>query len=179
MKKRIDIIVPCFNEQECINQLYAEVDEVFESIDEADFTFLFIDDGSKDNTLKEIKMLAEEKGRGKIRYISFARNFGKESAIYAGFENCEGDYIVLMDADTNNKINNQNPSKYIKNFGKKNSKLPTALKSHYIKKKGFGIENDDFYEFLNARSYEMFMALKELIVIDKRHDTIVEDYPFE
>lgn len=98
-QKKIDIIIPCFNEEKCIIKLYKEIEAVFGRLTGIDFSLLYIDDGSKDNTLKEIKALAEEKGADKVRYISFARNFGKESAIYAGFKNCDGDYIVLMDAD--------------------------------------------------------------------------------
>lgn len=99
MKKNVDIIVPCYNEQECVQKLYTEVERIFDEIEDIDFSILFIDDGSKDNTLKSVKALANTYGDSKVRYISFARNFGKESAIYAGFENCNGDYIVLMDAD--------------------------------------------------------------------------------
>ncbi len=104
---RVEIVVPCFNEQECIRPLYAEIKKVFEAInkDAADtekkyvYSILYVNDGSKDGTLSEIKKLEAEAGSSVIKYISFARNFGKESAIYAGLEKSEGDYIVLMDAD--------------------------------------------------------------------------------
>ncbi|MBR6147704.1 MAG: glycosyltransferase family 2 protein [Lachnospiraceae bacterium] len=99
MRKKIDIIVPCYNEQECVQQLFHTVESVFANMEEYDYSILYIDDGSKDNTLQRIKELVKQYGKEKVRYISFARNFGKESAIYAGFENCDGDYIVLMDAD--------------------------------------------------------------------------------
>ena len=62
-----------------------------------DFELLFVNDGSKDNTLQVIKELVNKDER--VRYISFSRNFGKEAAMYAGFENSTGDYICLMDAD--------------------------------------------------------------------------------
>lgn len=97
--KRIEIVVPCYNEQECILPLFSEIAGVFAELADYDFSILFVNDGSKDNTLSEIRKLVKEHGAEKIRYVSFARNFGKESAIYAGFENCTGDYIVLMDAD--------------------------------------------------------------------------------
>ncbi len=63
------------------------------------FSVLFVNDGSSDATLDAIRDLAREYGSHVIRYISFARNFGKEAAIYAGLKNCRGDYAVLMDAD--------------------------------------------------------------------------------
>ncbi len=94
-----EIVVPCYNEQECIIPLYNEIEQVFQSIEGYTYTMLFVNDGSTDNTSSEIRKLAEEFGNGKIRYLSFSRNFGKEAAIYAGFENCKGDIIVLMDAD--------------------------------------------------------------------------------
>lgn len=97
--RRIEIVVPCYNEQECIRPLYNEIEQVFEHIDSADFSLLYVNDGSKDNTLSEIKNLATEKGPDKVKYVSFARNFGKESAIYAGLKCSTGDYVVLMDAD--------------------------------------------------------------------------------
>ncbi len=100
--KHIEIIVPCYNEQECVRALYEEVDRVFheyENLRGTEYSILFINDGSRDHTLDEIKSLAKEYGDEKIRYVSFARNFGKEAAIYAGFDKSQGDYIVLMDAD--------------------------------------------------------------------------------
>ncbi len=97
--KKIEVVVPCYNEQECVRPLYDEVARVFTTLPDYVFSILFVNDGSRDASLFEIKKLAEEHGGDRIRYISFARNFGKEAAIYAGFENCDGDYVVLMDAD--------------------------------------------------------------------------------
>ena len=97
--RRIEIVVPCFNEQECVRVLYDRIEEVFNQINSADFSLLYVNDGSKDNTLAEIKSLVKDKGDEKVKYISFARNFGKESGIYAGLSESTGDLVVLMDAD--------------------------------------------------------------------------------
>lgn len=97
--RRVEIVVPSYNEQECVRPLYQKISEVFEEIQNANFSILYINDGSRDETLREIKQLEKEVGNEKIKYISFARNFGKESAIYAGLSNSTGDYVVLMDAD--------------------------------------------------------------------------------
>lgn len=97
--RRIEIVVPCFNEQECVRALYDRIEEVFNQINSADFSLLYVNDGSKDNTLAEIKSLVKDKGDEKVKYISFARNFGKESGIYAGLSESTGDLVVLMDAD--------------------------------------------------------------------------------
>ncbi len=96
--KRIEIVVPCYNEEPCIYPLYEAVAEVFSGIDNYDWSLLYVNDGSSDGTLQKLKDLRAEKGE-KVEYISFARNFGKESAIYAGLQNSTGEIVVLMDAD--------------------------------------------------------------------------------
>ena len=96
--EKISIIVPCYNEEQALPLFYEELEKNISKFpSNVDFEILFINDGSKDNTLKIIKELNFKDNR--IKYISFSRNFGKESAIYAGLENATGDYITLMDAD--------------------------------------------------------------------------------
>ena len=98
--KKIDIIIPCYNESSCVRLVYLALEGVFDAhIIGYDWSVIFIDDGSSDSTLIEIKKLANTYGIDKVKYISFARNFGKEAAIYAGLENSTGDYVALMDAD--------------------------------------------------------------------------------
>ncbi len=92
----ISIIVPCFNEEESLPLFYREAGSVLESLD-TDYELLFVNDGSSDGTLSIMQGLAEKDPH--VRYISFARNFGKESAMYAGFSNVRGDYVAVMDAD--------------------------------------------------------------------------------
>lgn len=93
----ISITVPCFNEEKMVNIFHKELSNVINSMENFDFEIIFVDDGSKDNTLDHIKKLSQIDD--KIKYISFSRNFGKEAAIYAGLKGCSGDYVVLMDAD--------------------------------------------------------------------------------
>lgn len=95
--KKINIIVPCYNEQDCILPFYTTVSNVVEEIRDYEFSYLFVNDGSKDKTLKIIKELSES--HSEVHYISFSRNFGKESAMYAGLEYADGDFVVLMDVD--------------------------------------------------------------------------------
>ena len=95
--KKITIIVPCYNEQEALPLFYKEITKVSKKMKKVDFEYLFINDGSKDNTLSVLKDLAKKDK--KVRFISFSRNFGKEAAMYAGFENATGDYVAVMDAD--------------------------------------------------------------------------------
>lgn len=93
----VELIVPCYNESAVLKMFYEECCSVINSIKNYDFNFIFIDDGSKDNTLSIMKELAKEDER--VKYISFSRNFGKESAMYAGLKNSKGDYAVVLDAD--------------------------------------------------------------------------------
>lgn len=86
-----------YNEQEALDILYRELKRVTETIPEHEFEYLFVNDGSKDATLDEIKKLAEQDAR--VRYVSFSRNFGKEAAMYAGLKSASGDYVALIDAD--------------------------------------------------------------------------------
>ena len=95
----LSIVVPCFNEEENIRDFYVELmkNKSFFESEGLDLEILFIDDGSKDGTVKAIKKLKEEDER--VRMLSFSRNFGKEAAMYAGLENSKGDYVVIMDVD--------------------------------------------------------------------------------
>lgn len=93
----ITVIVPCYNEQESLPLFYKEIVKVAKKMKEVNFEFLFVNDGSKDKTLDILRDLSKKDKR--VRYVSFSRNFGKEAAMYAGFENSKGDYLVVMDAD--------------------------------------------------------------------------------
>lgn len=96
-KEKISVIVSCYNEQESIPYFYEEITKISKKMKYLDFEYLFVNDGSKDNTLKIVKELAEKDDR--VKYVSFSRNFGKEAAMYAGLKYADGDYITLMDAD--------------------------------------------------------------------------------
>ena len=94
--KKISLVVPCYNEQEVINLFYKEMQKTKKEFDKVQFEIIFVNDGSKDNTLNLLRKLAENDD---VRYISFSRNFGKEAAMYAGLEASTGDYVAIMDAD--------------------------------------------------------------------------------
>lgn len=97
--KLLSVIVPCYNEEENVRDFY---DELLKNADffaqkELELEILYIDDGSKDRTVEEVKKLRTEDER--VHLVSFSRNFGKEAAIYAGFQKSKGDLVVMMDAD--------------------------------------------------------------------------------
>lgn len=95
--KLISVVVPCYNEEAVLPLFYREICRVADQMKGYCFEFLFVDDGSKDRTLSSLKKMSAEDER--VKYLSFSRNFGKESAMYAGLSNAKGDYVVLMDAD--------------------------------------------------------------------------------
>lgn len=103
-EEKISVVVPCYNEQEVLHYFYNELVKVMDKMKsemeenaEINFEIIFVNDGSKDKTLEVIQKLAEKDER--VKYLSFSRNFGKESAILAGFEHATGDYVCMMDAD--------------------------------------------------------------------------------
>ena len=97
---KISLVVPCYNEEQCIEKYYEAMKPVREKIPEQ-FEFIFVDDGSKDKTLSIIKDLAKKDKQ--VRFISFSRNFGKEAAMYAGLKAATGDLVSLMDVDLQDK----------------------------------------------------------------------------
>jgi len=148
-QKRLTIIVPCYNEQEVLPRFYDEITKVTAQLPDLDFNILFIDDGSNDNTLQLLK--STHKNDNRVNYISFSRNFGKESAICAGLKNADGDFVALIDADL------QHPPELIKTMYKNiiegrydcvaakrsNRKEDPALRSFFTKM---------FYRFINKIS---------------------------
>ena len=102
--KTVDIIVPCYNEEQNIEAFYRRTRQVEESLEGCSFSYIFVDDGSTDGTLETIKKLCQEAVERvvSIKYISFSRNFGKEAAMYAGIRasaGSSGDLAVIIDAD--------------------------------------------------------------------------------
>lgn len=96
--KLMSLVVPCYNEKEAIPLFYKEIKNIAEKMkNELEIEMIFIDDGSKDSTLQIIKNLSSNDKN--VKYVSFSRNFGKESAIYAGLEKSKGDFVAIMDVD--------------------------------------------------------------------------------
>lgn len=93
---KLSVVVPCFNEQEAVPIFYNEVKKVLVTL-KAEYEIIFVDDGSSDKTLEEVKELSEKDKC--VHYVSFSRNFGKEAAMYAGLKKAAGDYVVIMDVD--------------------------------------------------------------------------------
>ena len=99
MARKITIMVPCYNEQESLPLFYEALGKIMqdERLSEYEWELLFINDGSKDNTLAILKALREKDER--VSYIDLSRNFGKEKAMLSGFDYATGDCMIIMDAD--------------------------------------------------------------------------------
>lgn len=98
--KNIDIVVPCYNESQVLNIFYNAVEEIILTMPNYQFNYIFVDDGSYDDTLCILKNLSKKDT--KVKYISFSRNFGKEAAMYAGLKQSSGDMVLIMDSDMQN-----------------------------------------------------------------------------
>ena len=95
--KTIDLVVPCYNEEEGLEHFVLETNKVIDTLPSYRFRYILVNDGSRDKTYLIMKKLAAQFDN--IKYISFSRNFGKEAAMYAGLQHAKGDYVAVMDAD--------------------------------------------------------------------------------
>ncbi|MFQ6809219.1 MAG: glycosyltransferase family 2 protein [Blautia sp.] len=95
--EKVSLVVPCYNEEEVLPYFYEEFCRVAKQLSDYIVEVIFIDDGSKDQTLSVVKKFSEKDAR--VKYLSFSRNFGKEAAIYAGFQYADGEYVAMLDAD--------------------------------------------------------------------------------
>ena len=95
----LDVVVPCYNEEPCIELLYQHLSDTLNVLSDLKWSVIFVDDGSSDKTMEKILKLEQSESGEIIKYISFSRNFGKESAIFAGLSYSTAEYVVLMDAD--------------------------------------------------------------------------------
>lgn len=95
---KLSLVVPCYNEEGNVEKFFSEVKRVFDG-NVNDYEFVFVNDGSRDKTLVNLKKLYNEQKDSDIQVLSFSRNFGKEAAIFAGLNNAKGDMVCLIDAD--------------------------------------------------------------------------------
>ena len=157
--KLISVVVPCYNQQEVLPLFYNEINKVIAQMqseyDDLEFELLFINDGSKDNTLKMLRELSASDNR--VRYISFSRNFGKEAGMFAGMENSKGDYVVVMDADL------QHPPKFI----------PQMYK--YVSEEGFDCATTRRVSRKGESKIRSWFAMKFYKIMNKISQTEIVD----
>lgn len=152
----LSIVVPCFNEDESVEIFLGEIQK---TLKDYNFEVIYVNDGSSDNTLKYIKELASKNSN--VKYISFSRNFGKESAIFAGLKYASGDYICLMDADL------QHPPKLIPEM------LEAVLDEGYdvaaarrVSRKG----EPKIKSFFSHRFYKIFNRISNIDMVEGATD---------
>lgn len=141
---KLSLVVPCYNEEGNVEKFFSEVKRVFNGKVE-DYEFVFVNDGSKDSTLAKLKKLYNEQKDSHIQVLSFSRNFGKESAIYAGLNNAKGDLVCLIDADLQQRpevvlemldvVNSNEDVDCVTAYQdeRKEGKMMTAMKSMFYK----------------------------------------------
>ena len=154
---KISIIVPCYNEQESIGLFYEEMCRVSDEMGN-DFEYIFVHDGSADSTLEIIEALAQNDSR--VKYISFSRNFGKESAIYAGFSKATGDYVVMMDADL------QDPPKLLPEMLKYIQQGYDSVATRRVTRKG----EPPIRSFFARMFYKIINKISDVDIVDGARD---------
>ena len=154
---KISIIVPCYNEQESIGLFYEEMCRISDEMGN-DFEYIFVNDGSADSTLEIIEALAQNDSR--VKYISFSRNFGKESAIYAGFSKATGDYVVMMDADL------QDPPKLLPEMLKYIQQGYDSVATRRVTRKG----EPPIRSFFARMFYKIINKISDVDIVDGARD---------
>lgn len=158
MKKKVSLIIPCYNEEESINILYNELLKVSKELKNNSFEYIFIDDGSSDNTLDIIKEL--NKRDKNVKYISFSRNFGKEAALYAGLKKAAGDYVGVMDADM------QDPPVLLKDMIKYLDNSYDVVATKRVSRKG----EPRIRSFFSKKFYKIISKLSKIEMVDGARD---------
>ena len=157
--KELSIVIPCFNEEETIDAFYNELHKAIESMHISSCEFIFVDDGSSDNTLDIIKKLSNRDVR--IKYISLSRNFGKEAAIFAGLKNSTGNFTVLMDADL------QDPPSLLPNMYKIiKSEEYDSVATRRISRKG----EPRIRSFFARQFYKLMSRIADIDLVDGARD---------
>ena len=165
--EKISVLVPCFNEEKALPLFYEELAKNINNFPKnVDFEILFINDGSKDDTLSVIKNLKEKDNR--IHYLSFSRNFGKEAAIFAGLENSTGEYVTLMDADLQDP-----PSLLLEMYEAISKENYDAVGTRRVDRKGEPIIRSFFarlfYKIINKMtSFEMVDGARDYIFMKRK-----------
>lgn len=155
----LSIVVPCFNEEDAIPIFYEETLKVLKSINLDSYEFIFINDGSTDSTIKKLRELSQKDS--KVHYISFSRNFGKESAIYAGLKKASALYTAVMDADM------QDPPSLIPEMldALKNEGFDCAATRRTTRKNEPAIRS-----FFARRFYKIMQSISDVNIIDGARD---------
>lgn len=146
--KKISLVVPMYNESEMISLFFEKMNEVIDSISNYRFEYVLVNDGSKDNTLELLKK--QRKIQNNIKIVSFSRNFGHEAAVCAGFNNADGDAVIVMDADLQDppEVIKEMLVKYEEGYKVVNAKRVNRKKDSFLKRTTAAM----FYKLINKLS---------------------------
>lgn len=164
--EKISVLVPCYNEEKALPFFYEELNKnIIQFPSDVEFEIIFINDGSKDNTLEYVKSLSNMDPH--VKYISFSRNFGKEAAIYAGLENATGDYVTLLDADLQDP-----PSLLLEMYNYVSKENYDAVGTRRVTRKGEPIIRSFFaklfYKLINKiTSFEMIDGARDYVFMKR------------
>lgn len=156
---KLSLIIPCFNEAGNVRPLFDKINEVFENKIN-DYEFVFVNDGSKDETFKNLKEICESSSRP-VKVVNFSRNFGKEAAIFAGLKEASGDLISLIDADLQ-----QNPEYVVKmvDYLDENPEYDCVTAFQEKRKEGA------FLRFCKRRFYHLINKMSDTEFVDGASD---------
>lgn len=154
----LSVVVPCYNEQETVSLFFDATSKILDQMD-MDYEIIYVNDGSKDDTLKECIKLYE-KHPEVIRVIDFSRNFGKEGALLAGLENAKGDYVTVMDADL------QDPPSYLPLMFEELNKGYDVVGTRRVSRKG----EPPIRSFFARQFYKLINKFTEVEIVDGARD---------
>ena len=172
---RLSLIIPCFNEEAVLPDFFRETEkvrgELLERFD-VQLEYIFVDDGSQDGTLNCLRQLSSQYPY--VRYVSFARNFGKEAAIAAGLQAAGGDYVGLIDADLQDP-----PELMLQMMEKLQSGTCDAAAAYRTDRRGEGKFRswcaERFYSLLSSRGEKMPHGARDYRIMTKRmRDALVQ-----
>ena len=150
---KLSIIIPCYNEENNVELIYNEIKNNFKKI--KDYEIIFINDGSKDNTIDNLKHI-NKRAHENIKIINFSRNFGKEAAMYAGLKESRGEYVSIIDADMQ-----QDPKLVLEmvDFLVQHSDYDSVATFQEVRKEGKVLTffKDCFYKIINKLSETAFI----------------------
>lgn len=156
---KLSIVVPCYNEQETVNIFYRETTKVVDAMN-MDYEIIFVNDGSRDNTLEELVKL-HDAHPDIVKVIDFSRNFGKEGGLLAGLENATGNYVTVMDADL------QDPPEYLpKMFETMNQQHVDIVGTRRVTRKG----EPKIRSFFARQFYKLINKFTEVEIVDGARD---------
>lgn len=157
--EKISVVVPCYNEEDVLELFNVEMEKLRKELKNVTLEVIYINDGSADNTLNILRELAKKDKNNK--YISFSKNFGKESGIYAGLKNATGDYVVVIDADLQH-----NPRTIIDMYNILKEKEYDSVAVRRVDRKG----EKKLISFFSRIFYKVIKAISQIEVIDGEMD---------